>query len=193
VEIGEKLDRLTASCLPEQSGIQSWRDVPAKSVEKNTIRPLQKLWRVVRSTTFLFISLRTCIQFLGEKRARSGLGVWSRRRAFPRSPAPSQGRDAPPDAMHAGNASCPEPPCVHATDRRSVHRRPGARVPEVPSLRPQVHRGSARRLFSSHCPWPRRAPALPAAPSRPPAPLGQPRRTPISGRPRAKVDLPPPP
>jgi hypothetical protein len=38
VESGEKLDRLTVPpCFLEQADIQCWHDVPAKSVEKNTI------------------------------------------------------------------------------------------------------------------------------------------------------------
>jgi hypothetical protein len=39
VEIGEKLDRLTVPPVFQNRHIQSWHDVPAKSVEKNTIWP----------------------------------------------------------------------------------------------------------------------------------------------------------
>jgi hypothetical protein len=42
--------------------------------------------------------------------------------------APSQGRNAPPDAPHAENASCPELPYSHAMDRWSG-RRSSVRVP----------------------------------------------------------------
>jgi hypothetical protein len=38
------------------------------------------------------------------------LGVRSRRRAFPRPPAPSRGHGSPPDALNAENASCSAPP-----------------------------------------------------------------------------------
>jgi hypothetical protein len=40
VEVGEKLDRLTVPpVFSEQADIQYWHNVPAKSVEKNTIWP----------------------------------------------------------------------------------------------------------------------------------------------------------
>jgi hypothetical protein len=121
---------------------------------------------------------------------RRRLSIRSRQRTFLRSPAPSQGRDVPPDALNAGNASCPELPCVHAMDRQSVHRRPGARVPKTPSVRPQVLRGFARRLFNSRCSRPRRAgpPQLPTVPSAG-AKAEQPRRAPVPGRPRARATL----
>jgi hypothetical protein len=103
---------------------------------------------------------------------RRRLGVWSRRHVFPRSPALSQGHDAPPDALHAGNTSSLELPCKPATDRQSVPRRPARAFPRRP---PPVRwsLGGAQVAFkTSHGPWPRRAPTLPAKTEPPPAPLG---------------------
>jgi hypothetical protein len=43
VKIGEKLSQLTVPPVHREADIQSWHDVPAKSIEKNTRRPLQKM------------------------------------------------------------------------------------------------------------------------------------------------------
>jgi hypothetical protein len=40
---GKTWSTVSISCFPKQGDIQSWQDVPAKSVEKNIVRPLWKL------------------------------------------------------------------------------------------------------------------------------------------------------
>jgi hypothetical protein len=97
---------------------------------------------------------------------RRRLGVRSRRRAFPRPPAPSRGHGSPPDALNAGNASCSAPP-----------------VRVLPWTTGPFAFPSVRRAFPR--PWPSRPPRWPwASPGAGRCALKAGRRSRVGGRPR---------
>jgi hypothetical protein len=118
--------------------------------------------------------LRRDVALAGAPRSRPAAGrrrleVRACRCVSPRSPAPSRGHGSPPDASNARNASSSEPPYVHALDRRSLRRRPIARLPRPPP--PSVHWSqactSAIAYIGRCCPAPQRA--EPPRPAEPPA------------------------
>jgi hypothetical protein len=149
-----------SSCLPKQSDIQSLAAIYAKSVEKNTLEPLYKLQRVVRSTTFLFTTLCTSIQIFADFRVRTGV-LWNMfepvdaapRHATPppvRPPfvwpqAPWGAAVGPPvTSSHASTIKRPPPPIPHMPSR------PSSLCPaRAPPLEAAV---ASTRAGPPHCP-----------------------------------------
>jgi hypothetical protein len=115
--------------------------------------------------------------------------------ALPSASGPAGAHSEVPSSLPNTARPFPTPrACQGRLERRAALRSPGlpcspsavacARVPEASSARPLVTWGSARCLKRSHGPWPRHTPVLPAAPSRPPAPLGSRGELQLPGRSR---------